>query len=175
MGHPRFILARRKAAELLQIAKVRKAPVPVERLARLAGAEIHYEPFDGEVSGLLHRQRHGPTIIGVNSAHAGTRQRFTVAHELGHLILHRDETFHVDEMPVIRFRNEESSQATNAEEIEANQFASELLMPEKLLFKELSKLASGITPDVAIRVLAKRFQVSEQALTLRLTRLGLLA
>jgi Zn-dependent peptidase ImmA (M78 family) len=175
MASPRFLLARRRAAELLQQARIRRAPVPVDRLARLAGAEIHYEPFDGEVSGLLHRQQHGPIIIGVNSAHATTRQRFTIAHELGHLVLHRDETFHVDERPVIRFRNQESSQATNAEEVEANQFASELLMPDYLLSKELSRLPADMSPEDAVSVLAKRFQVSEQALTLRLTRSGVLA
>jgi Zn-dependent peptidase ImmA (M78 family) len=172
---PRFSLARRKAAELLRAARVKRAPVPVERLAQLAGAEIHYEPFEGQVSGLVHRQRHRPTIIGVNSSHASTRQRFTIAHELGHLILHRGESFHVDERAAIRFRNAQSSLATEPDEIEANQFAAELLMPEYLLSRELAKLPNELDPEDAISILAKRFEVSEQALTLRLTRLGVLA
>ena len=175
MAHPRFTLARRKATQLLRAARVKRAPVPVERLAHFVGAKIHFEPFDGGISGLVHRPPQGPIIIGVNSSHARTRQRFTIAHELGHLILHRNELFHVDESPVIRFRNEESSLATNAEEIEANQFASELLMPDHLLSKELSRLPGNMSAEDAIPILARRFQVSEQALTLRLTRSGVLA
>src|SRR5947209_4096592 len=109
---PRFSLARRKARDLLRVAKVKEAPVPVERLARLVGAHIYYEPFDGLVSGMIHRQADGVSIIGVNSAHPISRQRFTIAHELGHLILHKDERLHVDEKSPIGFRNEESGRAT---------------------------------------------------------------
>ena len=171
---PRFSLARRKAEELLRAAKVKKAPVPVERLVRLAGAEIHYEPFDGQISGLVHSGNRGNIIIGVNSAHAVTRQRFTIAHELGHMILHPSESFHIDERAAIRFRNAASSLATEPDEIEANQFASELLMPEFLMSKELSKVPCDLDPEDAIPILAQRFQVSEQAMTLRLNRLGVL-
>ena len=171
----RFSLARRKARELLRDAKVRERPVPVERLARLAGARIHYEPFDGRISGMVHRQANGGAIIGVNAAHAINRQRFTIAHELGHLILHKDETLHVDEREPIAFRNEESSLATKDVEIEANQFAAELLMPVDLLAKEIGSLPDDMEAEDAVIELADRFQVSEQAMTLRLTRLGVLA
>lgn len=172
---PRFALARRKAAELLQAANVKRTPVPIEDLAELAGAELRYEPFGGQVSGLMHRQHRGRVIIGVNSSHPVTRQRFTIAHELGHLVLHRSEAFHVDERSAIRFRDEESSKATDSDEIEANQFAAEVLMPDFLVSKELSRLPNDLDSEEAIALLAKRFQVSEQALTLRLTRLGVLA
>jgi Zn-dependent peptidase ImmA (M78 family) len=171
---PRFSLARRKAAELLRVGRVKKLPVPVERLAHVAGAKIQFEPFEGRISGMVHRSPDGSTIIGVNSSHAETRQRFTIAHELGHMLLHKDEKFHVDESASIRFRDEESSLATKSEEIEANQFAAELLMPANLMAEEVDKLPDGVDPEDAVPILAARFQVSEQALTLRLSRLGFL-
>lgn len=170
----RFSLAKRRAAELLREARVRKAPVPIERLARIAGAEIQYEPFSGRVSGMVYRHPGNPPVIGVNSSHPETRQRFTIAHELGHILLHEDEEFHVDETSSIRFRDEESSLATKDEEIEANQFAAELLMPEDLLLDEIDSLPGDVDPEDAIPILAERFQVSEQALTLRLSRLNIL-
>jgi Zn-dependent peptidase ImmA (M78 family) len=168
-------MARRKARELLAAAKIKEAPVPVERLARLVGARIHYEPFDGQVSGMVHRRPDRVAIIGVNSTHSIVRQRFTIAHELGHLILHKDENLHVDEKSPIGFRNEESSRATKDTEIEANQFAAELLMPVDLLAKEIKSLPDDMDAEDAVSELANRFQVSEQAMTLRLTRLGVLA
>ena len=149
--------------------------MPIERLARIAGAEIYFEPFEGQLSGMMRRREGRSSIIGVNSNHPLTRQRFTIAHELGHILLHRDETFHVDERPAIRFRDEESSLATSADEIEANQFAAELLMPEFLVKKEVQKLDDEIDSEDAITELADRFAVSEQAMTLRLSRLGILS
>jgi Zn-dependent peptidase ImmA (M78 family) len=172
---PRFSLARRKARELLRVANERKVPVNLERLAGVLGARIHYEPFDGQVSGMVHRQGDGLAIIGVNSTHSIGRQRFTIAHEIGHLILHKDESLHVDEKSPIGFRNEESSLATKAPEIEANQFAAELLMPVEHLAKEIKSISDDMGAEDAVIELANRFQVSEQAMTLRLTRLGVLA
>lgn len=172
---PRFSLARRKAQKLLKAGNIKQAPVDVDQLARRAGARIHYEPLDGQVSGMVHRRHDGVAIIGVNSVHSLGRQRFTIAHELGHLVLHKDEKLHVDEKPPIRFRNEESSRATNATEIEANQFAAELLMPIELLTKEIESISDDTEAEEAVSYLAERFQVSEQAMTLRLTRLGMLS
>jgi Zn-dependent peptidase ImmA (M78 family) len=130
---PRYNLARKKAAELLHAASVNRAPVPVETLAERAGAVIRYEPFDGKLSGMLYRSDDG-AVIGVNSLHPAVRQRFSIAHEIGHLLLHEPE-LHVDEHAFVAFRDPESSKASDPAEIEANQFAAALLMPADLLMK----------------------------------------
>lgn len=171
---PRFTLAKRKAQELLKSGKVKRVPVPVDKLARIAGASVHYEPFDGQVSGMVHRQGKGAAVIGVNSAHSTTRQRFTIAHEIGHLILHAHEKLHVDERFPLAFRNDESSRATQETEIEANQFAAALLMPVDFLQKEIESLPEDMEDEKAVAELARRFEVSEQAMTIRLTSLGAL-
>ena len=171
---PRKSLARRKAKELLAAGKVKAPPVPVEHLAGLAGAQIRYEPFPGELSGMVHRYPHGSAVVGVNSLHPIARQRFTVAHELADLLLHNNEQFHVDEKSLIGLRTEVSGRAIDDNEIEANQFAAELLMPFDLLIQEIRKLPRDIGAEDAIAKLAERFQVSEQAMTFRLSGLGIL-
>lgn len=166
---PRYALARRKASELIQAARIIHPPIPVEKLAERAGAVVRYEPFEGKLSGMLYRSTEG-SIIGVNSLHAAVRQRFSIAHEVGHLVLHEPQ-FQIDEHAFVAFRDPQSSKASDPAEIEANQFAAVLLMPEELLKKSIVDL--GKNPDVedAIHHLAQIFEVSQEAMTIRLTSL----
>jgi Zn-dependent peptidase ImmA (M78 family) len=170
----RYSLARKRAHDLLAIGKIEKPPVPVERLAALAGAEIRYEPFAGDLSGIVHRTQGNRHIIGVNSLHPLTRRRFTIAHELGHLLLHKDEELHIDERFPIGLRSGLSSLAQDDREIEANQFAAELLMPLGFLREDLESLRLDVETEETIHRLAERYQVSVQAMTVRLTSKGAL-
>jgi Zn-dependent peptidase ImmA (M78 family) len=167
---PRYSLAKRLAAELLTRGGVRKAPVPVEKLAALLHAEIVLQSFSGEISGIVHRNKDGSAVIGVNTSHSIQRQRFTIAHEIGHLLLHADENLHVDKNFPIGLRNETSSEAVNENEIEANQFAAALLMPVQLLAKDIKPLV-GSDVLIAIHKLARKYGVSEQAMSIRLSAL----
>lgn len=170
----RYSLAKRKAAELLQKGDVRKPPVPLAKLARCLNAVVRHEPFEGELSGMVHRKRGSSFVIGVNSSHSKGRRRFTTAHELGHLILHKDEDLHIDERFPIGFRTPASSTAEDDREIEANCFAAELLMPVEFLINEIESLPDDTDLDSAISELVKRFDVSTQAMTVRLSALGVL-
>src|SRR5690606_27095607 len=149
-----------------------------EALARMCNAIIRFEPFDGEVSGMVHCKPGGGGVIGVNSAHSPTRQRFTVAHELGHLLLHADEEFHIDEKRPLARRDAVSSQAPDPRECEANQFAAELLMPAAFVREAVEVLAEEepeISVEDAIAALAKIYEVSALAMTHRLTSLKILS
>lgn len=170
---PRFQFARRKAEDLIRNLGVTSAPVPVERIANQLGAEIRFEPFEGELSGMIHRRGRCTAVIGINSLHPETRQRFTIAHEIAHLVLHSDEDFHVDNR-YLGFRNDRSSQAIDDSEIEANQFAATLLMPQQLVQSDLNDLPEGIDPEEVIADLADKYKVSAQAMTIRLHALGIL-
>ncbi len=109
-------------------------------------------------------------VIGVNSLHHSNRQRFTIAHECGHLRLHEGQTVYVDESFRINHRDEVSAKATNPEEIEANRFAAELLMPYRMIKEDLSQLQFDIEEDESeLMQLADRYGVSLQALTLRIS------
>jgi Zn-dependent peptidase ImmA (M78 family) len=175
MPAPRFSTARRKANEVLRQAKVKRVPVDLSNIATLVGATIHYEPLDNEISGMVTRINAGFAVIGVNSLHAKTRQRFSIAHEIGHLVLHQDEMLHIDSKYQIALRSAQSSMGTDAKEIEANQFAAELLMPREMIEKDVDDLIGQLEIEDAVSELAAKYEVSEQAMTIRLTTLGFLS
>ena len=156
--------------------QVRQAPVDVESIARDRGATVHKGVVQENVSGFLFRDtRTGSAIIGVNIDQQENRQRFTIAHELGHFLLHSSEGVHVDHTFVVKLRSELSSEGVNSEEIEANLFAAELLMPECLVKDDVLNLEDwDLTDEKEIKALASKYRVSVQAMTIRLTHLGLL-
>ena len=157
------------AKELLEAAAVKGPPVPVAAIAASLGATVRYAPFKGELAGMLIRDdAERGTVIGVNSLHHSNRQRFTIAHECGHLRLHKGQQSYVDRSFRINRRDEVSSQATDAEEIEANRFAAELLMPYAMITEDLRTRRPDIEDEDELRELADRYGVSLQALTLRI-------
>jgi Zn-dependent peptidase ImmA (M78 family) len=125
----------------------------------------------GTISGLLLR-REGSTICILNKDHSPTRRRYSIAHEIGHFILHPPEESYID----VAARSEKSSDGTDPREIEANAFAAALLMPEQLLCQRVPRPLDVSFEDDAEKVnqLAKEFNVSTMAMTYRLLNLGLL-
>jgi Zn-dependent peptidase ImmA (M78 family) len=125
---------------------------------------------DDDVSGFYQNQS-GREIIGVNSLHPPVRQRFTIAHELGHAVLHAREGLHLDQAFKLRFRDATSSLAVDPEEMDANRFAAELLMPAE---EVIGLLEDGldVNDDPAVRQIARHFGVSQQAMTYRIVNLG---
>jgi Zn-dependent peptidase ImmA (M78 family) len=164
-----------RAEALLREHGIVAPPVPVEALAQRLGAEIRYRMFDGDVSGLLLREGDS-TIIGVNADHPKTRQRFTIAHELGHLRMHPGEGVIVEHLSFARvnWRDGTSGQATHKQEIEANQYAAALLMPGEMVSHDFSQLARLQPHDVIVDRLARRYHVSSQAMRFRLVNLALI-
>ena len=170
----RRVVRRKRAEEMAQVVveatKVTKPPVPIERMAEAYGVRLHYESVQSTMSGYLYRDEIEP-VIGVNSRHPEVRQRFTVAHELGHLLLHRSAGLRVDREMMGWGR---SDGLTAAEEIEANVFAAAVLMPAELLEKDMEETESVdvLLDQRFVRDLAKKYEVSVQALVLRLSDLG---
>ena len=168
---------RRKIRELvdtlLREAKVTEAPVPVWEIARERGARIAVDSLEGDLSGFLFRDSH-QKVIGVNTHHASVRQNFTIAHELGHLLLHDQEQLHVDRaFPTVRLRDDTSSQGVDDAEKEANLFAAELLMPHAFLRRDVAAQNTlDLYDDSFVPELAARYGVSVQALMFRLQYLG---
>lgn len=163
---------RQNAYKLLRTIGYRSGPVPVERISHQLGANIRYAPYEGELAGMLIRGKGRPTIA-VNSAHHKNRQRFTIAHECGHLCLHKDVGLFIDKGFSILRRDENSSKAENIMEVEANQFAAELLMPLPSLKRELISLNIDLEDDSHISVVAKKYGVSAQAMSYRVANLFL--
>lgn len=159
--------------ELLRKQKTKTVPIPVERIAIALGALVRYWEFEEELSGMVYIKGSKP-VIGINSRHHRNRQRFTVAHEIAHLILHRDtigDVVHVDRKFNVLMRNADSATGTQRMEMEANSFAAELLMPTDLLVPMLKKRGFDIDDEGPLKDLSRKFQVSKQALEYRILNL----
>src|ERR1700726_7718 len=89
----------RQASDLLPSQAIKAPAVPVEKIAR-RHARLTYEDLPAEISGMLvplpSESSERRCAIIVNSEQAPVRQRFTIAHELGHLLLHRYSHPHAD-------------------------------------------------------------------------------
>ena len=161
--------AQKKAVQLLEESGCFSLPANLEKVAKHLKAHISYEDFEDEMSGVL-VVKNGKRAIGVNAHHHPNRQRFTIAHEIGHLVLHysrSDNDVHLDKKWAY-FRSEAH---VDQKEVEANQFAAELLMPEALLKKLIREQSINFTDDIEVAKLAQFLRVSEQALTIRLVNL----
>ena len=165
---PGYARVRRRADELL--ADLSQPPVDLARIA--AGLDVEIRPFDlgADVSGILYRDG-ARRVIVVNQKHSKVRQRFTIAHELGHLMLHRGEPVHVDEGFRVNLRDPRSATAEEVEEIEANAFAANLLMPAAWLRADIERDHLDPSDEEALNRLAQRYEVSLHAMALRLASL----
>ena len=100
------------------------------------------------------------------------RRRFSIAHEFGHFILHNHPGIHIDKG--FFFRNKISEEVNNPNEIEANRFAAELLMPKNFIVQALQNYSKNFFEDDIIERLARDFKVSKAAMGFRLQNLGYL-
>lgn len=161
----------KQATETLERIGQYRAPVDVEAVAKGLGANLVVEELEDDVSGFLLREGN-VTTIAVNRLHSGNRRRFTIAHECGHLLLHKNlgDRLWIDKAYL--FRDSRSRTGEINEEIEANRFAAALLMPKQLVIQSLRD-REHVT-DIDVFKLALQFEVSEQAMTLRLAALDLI-
>ena len=165
---------RTRVEKLLRKHGVNAAPVPVERIAKDLGAMVRYWDFEEELSGMIYVKGKKP-IIGVNSSHHQNRQRFTIAHEIAHLVLHSDvigDVIHVDKRFNVLMRDANSATGTQRIEMQANRFAAELLMPTFILIPMLRKKGYDIDDERPIEELSQRFGVSKLALEYRIQNLN---
>lgn len=167
---------RAMAVDLLKQGDM-KAPdqIDMNELAKRLDVTLEFKPL-GEISGALLR-KNNRIIIGVNNDHHRNRQRFTIAHEIGHLLLHSNNSLYVDKIFPVKLRDQSSSEAVDIDEIEANAFAAELLMPLFMLENEpeLKRQVIDYEYENIIASLAERYKVSTQAMTFRLINLGLIS
>lgn len=150
-----------KLLSFAESKKVRMVPLDVEDLAGKLDITIELESLKNDLSGILYKDDADKWIIIVNQLHHENRQRYTIAHELGHYILHRHLQNRFEDE--IFFRGGEPSN----EEYQANEFASCILIPEQK-FRQLIK--DGVN---TIGTLASEFQVSTIALRIRAKNLGM--
>lgn len=148
-----------------------KIPVDVIKIANANDIKVYEGDLDKKVSGAIrYNKTQDKFDILINKNDAKVRQRFTVAHELGHYFLHQDflrrEEVHIDIMYRTTGRNETEIEEEKAREREVDYFAGALLINKMLLER--------IRSENTIDELAQIFDVSVSAMTVRLDILGLL-
>ncbi len=158
--------SREKALSILQMYGIKEPPIDVHRIAKLLGIDVERFNFPKSVPATSQTAGSGKQIIGVNENDPEYRQRFSIAHELGHYLNGHENYTHerVVTDPAKRYLDPHFRQ-----EEEADEFAAELLMPEFML-KQDAMVKHMDIPD-----LAKRFSVSEQAMTIQLINHKLVA
>lgn len=141
----------------------RALPVRLGDIARAFNVSVKASTLPAGISGEI-RPSGQSYEIKVNRHDSRGRQRFTVAHELAHYFLHRDQIGNgVSDDALYR------STLSDAREAEANRLAAEVLMPkEKVL--EAAREYVGLHEDRAAK-LADIFEVSEIAMEIRLSQL----
>jgi len=169
------------ACSLIEKYGITKPPIPVEEIAKGEGAIIVRQHFEGSESGFTLRSS-DQIIIGVNTRTSRKRQRFTIAHEIGHVKMHEGRLI-VDHAVRIDRRDNVSSIGTDKQEIQANAFGAALLMPHPFVIDHVERFVSQRASDPAspfpreelIAQLARDFDVSTEAMGFRLINLGILA
>jgi len=135
-------------------------PIHVHRIASAMGIGIRRsDTLPDNIAGYIKRQNDhdGKYEIHVNAAHNHKRQRFTIAHELAHFILHHDMIGDCITDDAL-YRSGLSSRV----EVEANELAMNILIPWHLVEPRLKE------DHISVNCLARDFDVSTSAMSVRL-------
>lgn len=143
---------------LLRRLEIYDPPVDVDKIADRLGVHVFYEEgFPEGAAGQVEISEDPPrATICVRRGDPPVRRRFTIAHEIGHLMLHREERAH----RAVVFEGD-------PKERQANDYAANLLMPAFMVRQY------AVAAGYDARRLARLFQVSEQAMKYRLDNLGI--
>lgn len=138
-------------------------PVKLGALAKELGIQVKLSSLPMNCSGLIHKVGN-EYEIKVNRHETRERQRFTLAHELAHFLLHRHIVDSKDEgiKDDVLYRSGEAKQI----EYEANRLAADLIMPKNEIRKRLSRKGLQLSEEL-IENLANEFGVSKAAMEIR--------
>lgn len=153
----RLTAAERRAGEVIDRFGLIGPPVPLTDICRVLGLTVRMRPFE-YVAGVFINDDVFPVIV-VNSRERHVRQRFTIAHELGHYFLgHGQKSF-------------AEPGGKGCQERDAERFAACLLMPRAWVLRYWEAYAAN--RENRLSILAELFDVSSAALKRRVKELGL--
>lgn len=164
---PNFQNAVRRADKLIRAYNIVSAPVPIVEITEGEGLSIavtSLEEFRIQKSTVCAALLKSQKIILLEKADSAPRRRFSIAHELGHYILHADELENNPELGI--FFRAPLEKESNPLEQEANCFAANLLVPTNMLKEWFSKTQNQ-------HQLAEIFAVSSELIGWRLINAGL--
>ena len=158
-----FTKAQQTSQQVLKENYISKPPVPVLELTKNYGYEVlETASLPHEISGFVDIQE---KIIYLNALDSETRKAFTIAHELGHILLHQPELKQNPDVGIL-YRQPLGKKNDDPLEQEANFFAATLLVPPPML-KDVLREYGDILED-NINVLSDLFGVSKEVMGYRL-------
>ena len=140
----------------------RPTEIDVELIAAYLGVFVTYRPLVNQEGHLL-RSRDAGLVVVNESATLSSKWRFVVAHELGHFVLHPDE----DQLHVCTEGTLNEAGRITTQEIEANDFAAELLMPSSLFAPRAGAVGAGPPSIWEVADIARAFDTSLTSTALR--------
>lgn len=149
----------------LRAAGLLTVPLNVLAVAEFLGVEVVEEAMDDDLSGYL-ELHDGQWVAGINAYHHLNRKRFTVAHEIAHLLLHSSKKTCFQDQTFARREADRSQTEGTSMEREADAFAAALLMPANDVRQAID---GGMT---SLSALAEKFKVSALAMKFRVMNLG---
>lgn len=160
--------------KILQENNIKSLPIPVIDIAKSFGFNIYSVNFkDDRVAGImadsdtpLKAFENNKRIIAINAKDYLERKYFTIAHEIGHFVLHCNKEQNFFERYMHGLDRNQREDVENA----ANAFAAELLMPAQM-FIDFIKNNSGLTRNELIEEIRRTFIVSPKAIERRLDEL----
>lgn len=161
---------------ILSQLNIGKAPIDLEKIADSYKINLTCYDLGDEISGMLVLNGEHATI-GFNCNNIPQRQRFTIAHELGHYFLHKpkgNDVFIDKDFLVRIYRGDKTyTDRETKQEQEANAFAAALLMPKSFIDAEIRKKELfHLNETDLINELSRTFDVSVAAMSFRLTNIG---
>lgn len=168
----------KEARKILNKFRINEPSIDVESIAKTLGAQVIFQDAPDDLSGMIYVGGNG-AVIGVNNKNPPTRQRFTIAHEIGHMVMHMhilEGNVHIDKGFGVQLnRDKRSALGEDLLEIQANRFAAELLMPTEMIKREIKNTYIDIeSVDESIKQLAEKYNVSQQAMSIKLFKFDLL-
>lgn len=139
-------------------------PIKVGAIAKAFGINVKKSTLAAGISGEI-KETDGAVTIRINRHDAKERQRFTLAHEIAHFLLHRDKIGDgiTDD---ILYR----SGLSDAQEAQANRLAADIVMPWTLIQKSL-EACGELKSEQKIERLAQEADISTTAIKIRLGKI----
>ena len=145
-----------------------EVPVRLGAMARELGLKVKLSTMKPGVSGMIVKIE-DEYIVKVNRHETRERQRYTLAHEISHFLLHRQtiDASSVGIVDNVLYR----SGAPEKLEYEANRLAADIVMPNALITETFESLGTLVSEEV-VDHMARIFQVSKVAMEIRLTTIA---
>ncbi|MDC9529175.1 ImmA/IrrE family metallo-endopeptidase [Pseudoalteromonas sp. Angola-7] len=154
----RLTAAQRSTIQSFQL----NTPVAIGKVAQSFGIVVKKATLEGNLAGEI-KETDGIVTIRVNSHDVKARQRYTIAHEIAHYLLHRHLLKDgIQDTPLYR------SHLSSTIEREADSLAADILMPDHIVQNLLSNHSQDYKNEKLYEIVAESLGVSKTALKIKL-------